>query len=106
MGAVVDIAPRNLFSARGRTMKVHIPAPLQSYTNAKQVDANGITLAELLFDLERQFPGFRFRVVNEQGELREHLKIFVNTRIAQSLNEHLEPNDAVRLITAISGGSR
>jgi len=85
-------------------MKVHIPTPLHSYTHQNLVEARGETLAELLFDLERQFPGLRFRIVNEQDQLREHIKIFVNQRVAERLNEPIDPHDQVRIIMAISGG--
>jgi molybdopterin converting factor small subunit len=85
-------------------MKVFIPTPLRSYTRHSVVEANGTTLAEVLLDLERQFPGLRFRMVNEQDHLREHIKIFVNQRVAASLSEHIEPHDEVRVIMAISGG--
>lgn len=85
-------------------MNVHIPSPLRTYTNAPTVQANGTTLAELFSDLERQFPGMRFRVINEQGELREHIKIFVNQHIAQTLQAPIQPNDEIRIIMAISGG--
>ena len=43
-------------------MKVLIPSPLLSYTNAGTVAASGATLTELLADLDRQYPGLRFRV--------------------------------------------
>lgn len=85
-------------------MKVHIPTPLRSYTQASIVDAQGTTLAEVLAHLEQRFPGFRFRIVNEQGELREHIRIFVNQRVAQSLTETVESNDEFRIVMAISGG--
>lgn len=85
-------------------MQIHIPTPLRSYTRASSVEADGATLAQLLIDLDRQFPGLRFRIVNEQDELREHIKIFVNQRVAQDLNEQLAPDDEIRLIMAISGG--
>ena len=48
-------------------MKVVIPTPLRSYTNQREVEAKGGTLFEVLADLDRQFPGIRFRVVDEQG---------------------------------------
>jgi molybdopterin converting factor small subunit len=86
-------------------MQIHIPTPLRSYTRQSIVQANGATLAELLNDLERQFPGIRFRMINEQDEIREHIKIFVNQRIVQDLREQLKPDDQVRLIMAISGGA-
>lgn len=85
-------------------MNVYIPTPLRSYTNTSIVQANGATLAELFYDLDRQFPGLRFRIVNEQDQLREHIKIFVNQRVAESLSEPIDPHDEVRIIMAISGG--
>ncbi len=85
-------------------MKVHIPTPLRSYTNASVVEANGATLAELFGDLERRYPGIRFRVINEQDEIREHIKVFVNQELAENLTAPLRPGDDVRIITAISGG--
>ncbi len=85
-------------------MKVHIPTPLRSYTNASVVEANGATLAELFSDLERRYRGIRFRVINEQDEIREHIKVFVNQELAENLNAPLHPGDDVRIITAISGG--
>jgi len=86
-------------------MQIHIPTPLRSYTQQGIVNANGTTVAEILFDLERQFPGIRFRIVNEQDELRQHIKIFINQRIAPSLTEPLKMGDVIRIIMAISGGS-
>ncbi len=86
-------------------MKVHIPTPLRSYTEKKSVvDARGETLADLVADLDRQFPGIRFRIINEQDQVREHLKFFVNQSIAPDLGIRLDPQDEVRIITAISGG--
>jgi molybdopterin converting factor small subunit len=61
-------------------MKVLIPSPLRSYTNRSEVEAEGATLAELLADLDRQFPGIRFRVVDEQGNIRRHIRFFCERR--------------------------
>lgn len=85
-------------------MKVHIPTPLRSYTKQSVVEAGGATLAELFADLERRYPGIRFRVINEQDEIREHIKVFVNQTVADNLAAPLHPGDDVRIITAISGG--
>lgn len=85
-------------------MKVRIPSPLLSYTKAKQVEANGATLAEMFADLDRHYPGLKFRVINEQDEIREHIKIFVNQRVAASLADPVQANDEIHIITAISGG--
>ena len=60
-------------------MRVLIPSPLRSYTNARNaVDASGATLAEVLFDLDRRYPGLRFRMIDEQDNLRGHMRVFIN----------------------------
>ena len=52
-------------------MKVYIPDALRSYTaDLRTVSAKGATLAALLVDLDRQFPGIRFRMVDEQDSIR------------------------------------
>lgn len=84
---------------------VHVPTPLRSYTdNRRVVQAEGTTMSQLLGDLDRRFPGLRFRIVNEQDEVREHVRLFVNQSLAQSLDRSLSPGDSVQIIMAISGG--
>ena len=85
-------------------MKVLIPSSLQSYTKAPEVDASGATLAELLVDLDRQFPGLRFRVIDEQDQMRGQMRFFVNGEQVFSLHHTLRPADAVCLVQALSGG--
>ena len=85
-------------------MKVLIPSSLLSYTKLSKVDASGATLMELLADLERQFPGIRFRVIDEQGQMRGHMRFFVNSEQVFDLNHGLRPNDEVFLVQALSGG--
>jgi molybdopterin converting factor small subunit len=85
-------------------VKVLIPSPLLSYTGRRAVDAAGRTLAELLADLERQYPGLRFRVVDEQERMRSHMRFFVNGRQVFELAHGLHPTDTVHLVQALSGG--
>lgn len=85
-------------------MKVRIPSPLVSYTGAGQVTATGATLRELLADLDRQYPGLRFRMIDEQERLRPHMRIFVNQQQARDLALPLKPGDTVQIIQALSGG--
>lgn len=86
-------------------MKVWIPQPLLSYTNrASQVEAQGATLAELVADLDRQFPGLGFRIVDEQDRLRPHVKFFVNGTQAVRLDAPVAPGDEVHLLQSLSGG--
>lgn len=86
-------------------MKVFIPSPLRFYTgNSNQVEANGSTISELLNDLEKQFEGFRFRIINELDEIREHIRIFVNQELINSLNTPISARDTIHIIAALSGG--
>lgn len=85
-------------------MKVLIPSSLLSYTQKPHVEADGATLEELLADLERQFPGIRFRVIDEQGRMRGHMRFFVNNEQVFDLNHVLGANDEVFLVQALSGG--
>lgn len=85
-------------------VKVLIPSPLLSYTQARAVEADGATLDALLDDLERRFPGIRFRMVDEQAHLRRHVRFFVNGRQVFELRQALQPHDEVAIVQALSGG--
>jgi molybdopterin synthase sulfur carrier subunit len=86
-------------------LKVLLPTPLAQYTrHRREVEAAGDTLAELLADLDRRYPGLRFRVIDEQGAIRPHIKVFVNRVQARSLALALAPSDEVLVVAALSGG--
>ena len=85
-------------------MKVLIPSPLLSYTHAREVEASGTTLTALLADLDRQYPGLRFRVINEQDQMRPHMRFFINGEQVFDMTHPLRPTDAVYLVQALSGG--
>ena len=85
-------------------MKVLIPGALRSYTRESHVDALGHTLGELFDDLDRRYPGLRFRVVDEQGLLRANMRIFVNGLGVRDLQHALAPGDFVAVVLALSGG--
>lgn len=85
-------------------MRVLIPSPLLSYTRAREVAASGATIAELLADLDRQFPGIRHRMIDEQDHVRPHMRIFVNGEQGFDLQQSLASADVVQIIQALSGG--
>jgi sulfur-carrier protein len=85
-------------------MKVLIPSSLQSYTNAREVEANGASLTELLADLDRRYPGLRFRVIDEQNHMRRNMRFFVNGEQIFDITHPLRPTDSVFLVQALSGG--
>ncbi len=87
------------------TVDVHVPTPLRSYTGkANVVQAEGDTLAAVFQDLDRRYPGLRFRLIDEQDRVRVHIKLFVNRSPVADLAAPLHAGDAVHIITAISGG--
>jgi sulfur-carrier protein len=86
-------------------MRVLIPGPLRDYTaNAATVSADGLTLGSLLADLDRRFPGLRFRIIDEQGRIRRHIKFFVDGVQANDLNPALDRATEVMIVCALSGG--
>ena len=85
-------------------MRIGIPSPLFSYTGGKAVEAAGGTLQEVLADLDRQYPGLRFRVIDEQGQMRPHMRFFVNGDQVFDLERPLANTDQVTLVQALSGG--
>lgn len=85
-------------------MKVVVPGPLLSYTKRREVEAVGASFGELLDDLDRRYPGLRFRVVDEQDRMRPHMRFFVNGEQVFDLARRLEPSDEVQIVQALSGG--
>ena len=86
-------------------MKVALPTPLVEYTDgAREVEAAGETLDHLLRDLDRQYPGIRFRMIDEQERIRAHIKLFVNAELERSLDAPLTGRESVIIVAALSGG--
>lgn len=86
-------------------MKVHIPSPLRSYTkNENIVESHGASIAELLQNLDLTFPGIRFRMIDEQDGIRQHIRIFVDKNQIHDISMPLKGNELVHIICALSGG--
>lgn len=87
---------------------VRIPTPLRRVTNGVgEVQAKGKDVAELIEDLERQYPGLRERLVEETGELRRFVNIYVNeedVRFLAGRETPLKDGDQVSIVPAIAGG--
>jgi len=85
-------------------MNVHIPSALLSYTASSTVQADGATVGEMLAALEQQFPGIRFRMIDEQEAIRRHIRIFVNGSQVPDIAHALRANDEIVIVQALSGG--
>jgi molybdopterin converting factor small subunit len=86
-------------------VKVRIPTPLRSYTaQVSVVEAEGATIAEVFAHLDAQFPGIRFRVVDEQDRIRQHMKVWINEDPVRDIAMAVAPTDEVTIMQALSGG--
>jgi sulfur-carrier protein len=86
-------------------VNVKIPSVLEAYTNgARSVVAHGVTLDAVLHDLDRQYPGIRFRMIDERGEVRPHMRVFVNGELAPTLDLSVDARDEIVILQALSGG--
>jgi molybdopterin converting factor small subunit len=86
-------------------IQVLIPSQLTSYTEgATKVAAAGATVAAVLEDLDRLYPGLRFRVVDEQDRVRKHMRVFVGQDRVADLGQGLAEGQEVLIFGALSGG--
>jgi sulfur-carrier protein len=85
-------------------MKVLIPTSLRSYSGQAWVEASGATIGAVLADLDRQYPGIRFRMIDEQDRMRHNMRFFVDGVASFDLAQPLRPGDALQIVQALSGG--
>ncbi|MGA0601355.1 MoaD/ThiS family protein [Caulobacter sp. KR2-114] len=85
--------------------QVLIPSQLSAYTDgATRVAASGATVGAVLDDLDRRFPGLKFRVVDEQDRVRRHMRLFIGQAETRSIAHPLAPDDELLIFGALSGG--
>ena len=86
-------------------IRVCIPSQLIAYTDgATRVDAAGETVAGVLDDLDRRFPGLKFRVVDEQDRVRRHMRLFVGQDETRDVGRPLRDGEELLIFGALSGG--
>jgi molybdopterin converting factor small subunit len=86
-------------------ISVFIPSQLTAYTaGASRVQATGPTLDAVLQDLDRRYPGLRFRVIDEQDRIRRHMRIFIGSDEARDVRRPLADGCEVLIFGALSGG--
>ncbi len=87
---------------------VKIPTPLRKVTNGVSlVTTEGGNVREMIADLERQFPGLRERLCDEEGALRRFVNVFVgdeDIRFMEGLDTALEDGAQVSIVPAVAGG--
>ena len=87
---------------------VRIPTPLRKLTNDKEVvSAGGSNVGEIINDLEKNHPGLKDRICDEQGNVRRFVNIFVNDEDIRFLQEKetvVKEGDEISIVPAIAGG--
>lgn len=88
--------------------KVRIPTPLRKLTNNEElVEVNGATVAEAITELQARYPGIQERLMDEKGEVRRFVNVYVNEediRFLKNQNTPLKDGDEISIIPAIAGG--
>ena len=93
-------------------VRVRIPSPLRSYTGAPEVRVAVPLLAPelpptvsgVLAALNFNYPGIRFRIIDEQGKVRPHVKLFVGSNVTRDLGATIPSGDTLMIVAALSGG--
>lgn len=92
------------------SVTVRVPTPLRNLTDDQAaVTAEGSTVQEVIDDLEQRHPGMRERLVDESGELRRFVNVFVDdedVRFQQGLPTAVRDGATVSIVPAVAGGSR
>ena len=87
---------------------IRIPAPLRRITNnQEEIPVEGSSLGAILDNLNRIYPGLSDRILDEKGEIRRFVNIFVNdedVRFLQLKETSVEESDVISIIPALAGG--
>ena len=87
---------------------VRIPAPLRKVTNDKdRVEVDAENLADMVQAMEEQYPGIKERLLDEAGELRHFVNIYVNgvdVQFLDGLETAISESDEVSIVPAVAGG--
>jgi len=88
--------------------KVRIPTPLRKLTNNEElVEITAATVGEAIDELQTRFPGIQERLVDDHGEVRRFVNVYVNEediRFLQNRATPLKDGDEISIIPAIAGG--
>ena len=86
-------------------IQVLVPSQLHAYTGgASAVEASGATVDAVLDDLDRRFPGLKFRIIDEQARVRPHMRLFIGRQATRDVRAAIAPGDELLIFGALSGG--
>jgi molybdopterin synthase sulfur carrier subunit len=90
--------------------KVRIPTPLRKLTNNEEVvEVKAATIGDAIVELQSRYPGIKERLVDDNGEVRRFVNVYVNeedVRFLDGKETALKEGDHVAIVPAIAGGRR
>jgi len=88
------------------TVRVRVAPLLYSYTGGlKTIEVEGKTVAEAIAAIDSRFPGVAFRVIDEQGQIRPHMNVFLGEENVRDLTTPITSDAQIYIVGALSGGS-
>jgi molybdopterin synthase sulfur carrier subunit len=89
-------------------VKVKVPTIMRSHVGGEPVvEGSGSTLRDLLDDLDRRYPGFKDRIVTDDGGIHRFVNLYVNdedVRYLGALETTVKEGDTVSILPAVAGG--
>mgnify|MGYP001150415245 FL=1 len=89
-------------------VQVRIPTPLRKLTHDEEVvETSAETIGDAITDLESRYPGLQERLLDDDGQVRRFVNVYVNEediRFLQDKETPLKDGDEVSIIPAIAGG--
>ena len=77
------------------------------FPQLKETETNGISLSEIIAEMDAKFPGLRNYVLDDQGSLRKHVNIFIDGKVIEDragLSDSFNKDSEIYIIQALSGG--
>jgi molybdopterin converting factor small subunit len=86
-------------------IRVLVPSQLHAYTGGvSRLEAAGAAICDVLDDLDRRFPGLKFRIIDEQDRVRPHMRLFVGQTAARDIRAPIGDGEELLIFGALSGG--
>jgi molybdopterin synthase sulfur carrier subunit len=87
------------------TVRVRVAALLHSYTGgARSIEVEASSVGEAIAAVDARFPGLAFRMIDEQGQIRPHMNIFLGEEKVRDLSSPVPADAEIYIVGALSGG--
>jgi len=88
--------------------RFRIPGPLRRLSNGEiTVEVGGADLGSAIVALDERYLGFRDRLLDDKGDLRQFVNVYLNdedVRLGSGLSEKVKEGDEISIVPAVAGG--